>query len=69
MIVVIKKWIKVSKKPDIVIFEGWCVGASPEKKIGLSKSLNLLERLEDKNQIWRKKLIMNLKINIGKYLI
>ena len=56
-----KKWIKVSKKPDIVIFEGWCVGASPEKKIGLSKSLNLLERLEDKNQIWRKKVNYELK--------
>ena len=26
------KWLKVQKKPNIVIFEGWCVGALPQKK-------------------------------------
>ena len=28
----LKKWQKVLKKPDIVIFEGWCVGVTPQKK-------------------------------------
>ena len=23
-------WQKISKKPDIVIFEGWCVGLNPK---------------------------------------
>ena len=26
------KWLKVTKKPNIVVFEGWCVGAEPQKK-------------------------------------
>ena len=26
------KWLKVNKKPNIVIFEGWCVGVTPQKK-------------------------------------
>ena len=25
------KWKKIKKKPDVVIFEGWCVGAKPQK--------------------------------------
>ena len=25
------KWIKVKKQPDIIIFEGWCVGAKNQK--------------------------------------
>ena len=26
------KWQRIEKKPEIVIFEGWCVGADPQKK-------------------------------------
>ena len=26
-----KKWLKITKKPNIVIFEGWCIGAKPQK--------------------------------------
>ena len=26
------RWQKIKKKPNIVIFEGWCVGAKPQKK-------------------------------------
>ena len=26
------RWVKVKKKPNIVIFEGWCVGVAPQKK-------------------------------------
>lgn len=50
-----KEWMKVLKKPDVVIFEGWCVGAKAEKETGLIKPINELERQEDKNLIWRKK--------------
>jgi len=55
------KWIKVLKKPDVVIFEGWCVGARAQKNISLIKPINPLERLEDKNLIWRKKVNHELK--------
>ncbi len=27
-----KNWQKIKRKPDIVIFEGWCVGVTPQKK-------------------------------------
>ena len=47
-------WISVKKKPDIVILEGWCVGAKPQKSFLLKKPVNILEKYEDTNCIWRK---------------
>lgn len=55
------KWIKISKKPDVVVFEGWCIGAKAQGKNSLIKSINLLERREDQKQIWRKKVNNELK--------
>ena len=26
----VKNWQKITKRPDIIIFEGWCVGANHE---------------------------------------
>ena len=49
-----KFWYLVKKVPDVIIFEGWCVGARAEKNISLKKSINPLERKEDKNLRWRK---------------
>ncbi len=49
-----KSWYLLKKVPDIIIFEGWCVGARAEKNITLKKSINSLERKEDKNLRWRK---------------
>ena len=46
-----KKWQKINKKPDIVIFEGWCVGATPQKNKDLLRPLNILEKEKDKNNI------------------
>jgi len=60
------KWIKVLKKPDVVIFEGWCVGARAQKNSSLIKPINPLERLEDKDLIWRKKINYELKSNYKK---
>ena len=48
------KWQKIPKKPDVVIFEGWCIGASPQKKKDLLVPINVLEKEKDKNMIWRK---------------
>jgi len=47
-------WHRVKKKPEIVILEGWCVGAKPQLNSLLSKPINNLERYEDKDLIWRK---------------
>ena len=60
------KWTKVLKKPDVVIFEGWCVGARAQKNSSLIKPINPLERLEDKDLIWRKKINYELKSNYKK---
>ena len=43
-----KKVAKVSKKPHIVIFEGWCVGATPQKNKDLLVPINTLEKEKDK---------------------
>ncbi len=55
------KWLKIKKKPDIVIFEGWCVGATAQEKKDLISPINKLEKHKDKNKIWRKKVNLELK--------
>ena len=47
------RWNNISKKPEIVIFEGWCVGARPEKKSSLKKPINILEKYQDQDLLWR----------------
>jgi D-glycerate 3-kinase len=39
---------------DIVLFEGWCVGAGPQEAAALSRPVNALERDEDPNGSWRR---------------
>jgi len=48
------QWYKIKSKPDVVIFEGWCVGAKSQKNIELKKPINSLEKMEDKSMKWRK---------------
>ena len=50
----IKYWPIIKKKPEIVIFEGWCVGAKPQSNSLIKKPINILEKYEDQNLIWRK---------------
>jgi D-glycerate 3-kinase len=49
-----KKWYDLKKRPDVIIFEGWCVGAKSEKNITLKKTINSMEKAKDQKQIWRK---------------
>ena len=49
-----KYWDNVKKKPEIVILEGWCVGAKPQSSSLIKKPINILEKYEDQNLIWRK---------------
>ena len=39
--------VKSQKKPNIVIFEGWCVGAIAQKNKDLNFPINKLEKQED----------------------
>ena len=45
---------KIVVKPDIIIFEGWCVGATHQNSVELKKPLNFIEKKYDKNLKWRK---------------
>ena len=56
-----KKWYDIKQKPDVIIFEGWCVGAKSEKNKTLKKPLNLMEKIDDKKLIWRKYVNQQLK--------
>ena len=44
----------IYSRPDVVIFEGWGVGARSQKVFDLKKTVNLLEKTEDKSLRWRK---------------
>jgi len=46
-------WNNIKKKPEIVILEGWCIGARPQSNALIKKPINILEKHEDKNFIWR----------------
>ena len=56
-----KKWYDLKKRPDVIIFEGWCVGAKSEKNTTLYKAINSLERAKDQKKIWRKHVNHQLK--------
>ena len=56
-----KDWYNLNNKPDIIIFEGWCVGAKSEKNNSLKKTINSMEKSKDQKQIWRKYVNQQLK--------
>ena len=58
------QWYKIKSKPDVIIFEGWCVGAKFQKNIELKKPVNFLEKSQDKSMKWRK--YVNFQLT-GKY--
>jgi len=49
-----KYWNNIKKKPEIVILEGWCIGAKPQSNALIKKPINILEKHEDRNFAWRK---------------
>ncbi len=48
------KWQKIKTKPDIIIFEGWCVGTTHQNNNELKRPINLIEKKYDENLKWRK---------------
>ena len=55
------KWQKVENSPNIIIFEGWCVGANYQTNSELKKPINQIEKKYDENFIWRTKVNEYLK--------
>lgn len=47
------RWTSVSGPVDIVVFEGWCLGAEPQAARDLVAPVNGLERDEDPDGVWR----------------
>jgi len=61
-----KYWFNVKEKPEVVILEGWCVGAKPQTNLLLKKPINNLEKYEDKDLIWRRYVNQKLKTEYKK---
>ena len=49
-----KYWFNIKQKPEIVILEGWCVGAKSQSNFLIKRPINILEKYEDKSLKWRK---------------
>ena len=56
-----KNWQSIKEKPDVIIFEGWCVGAKPVSASSLKKSINTMEKVKDSKFVWRKYVNQQLK--------
>jgi D-glycerate 3-kinase len=50
----VSAWPEFRGRADVVLFEGWCVGARPQAEDELAAPLNALERDEDADGRWRR---------------
>jgi D-glycerate 3-kinase len=48
------EWRSVAAPVDVVLFEGWCVGAQPQSDASLNSPVNTLEAEDDPDGIWRR---------------
>ena len=56
-------WPAVDQRLDIILLEGWCLGAEPFDVVHLSDPINDLERTEDADARWRKYVNQQLRIH------
>ncbi len=47
------EWDSIEGPVDVIIFEGWCVGATPQPEALLATPINALEAQEDPDAHWR----------------
>lgn len=47
-------WQEWVGKADVIVFEGWCVGAKPQPDESLIEPVNALEQVEDPQGVWRR---------------
>jgi D-glycerate 3-kinase len=45
---------RIEGRVDVILFEGWCVGAAPQPAADLAEPINQLEREEDADGVWRR---------------
>ena len=64
-----KYWFNIKQKPEIVILEGWCVGARPQSNSLIKRPINILEKYEDKDLKWRKYVNEKLKKEYKKLFV
>ncbi|MBO9695023.1 MAG: kinase [Sphingopyxis sp.] len=60
-------WVRHSGQVDILLFEGWCVGARPQKAASLEPPLNALEAGEDPDGIWRRHVNLALRTSYARW--
>lgn len=48
------QWRRVDGPVDVLVLEGWCVGARPQSDAALARPVNALERDEDPDGRWRR---------------
>ncbi|MDN3640531.1 zeta toxin family protein [Simiduia curdlanivorans] len=48
------QWENIDSPIDVVILEGWCMGASAECDASLEQPVNSLEKNEDNSGVWRR---------------
>ena len=56
-----KNWQSIKHRPDVIIIEGWCVGAKSVTINSLKKPINYMEKNKDQKLIWRKYVNQQLK--------
>lgn len=49
-----ERWRTVRAPVDVLVLEGWCVGARPQDDAALAEPVNELERVEDRDGRWRR---------------
>ena len=50
----VDEWPRVQGPVQVVLFEGWCVGAIPQDDADLAQPVNALEREQDADGRWRR---------------
>ncbi len=50
----VAQWPIVKTPVDVIIFEGWCVGAMPQDPADIETPVNMLESQQDPDSVWRK---------------
>ncbi|MFM2099959.1 MAG: hypothetical protein RLZZ366_1498 [Pseudomonadota bacterium] len=48
-----EQWPTLAARCDVLLFEGWCVGAHPQPTTDLANPVNSLESEDDPDGIWR----------------
>jgi len=62
-----QEWPVINQKLDVIILEGWCLGAQPQATNALIYPVNKLEASLDKQGIWRSYVNQQLKQNYQEF--